>query len=366
MADKTLEQFEDLLLSGTPLLDVRAEVEFAEGHLPKATNIPILNNEERTLVGTCYKQKGQEAAIELGHKLVSGENKSAKMHAWKNWIQKNPDGVLYCFRGGLRSRITQAWLQECGFPLPKISGGYKSVRRFLLDQLQIHIQNLDFYLLRGPTGSGKTQLLEKIQMQHPIINLEDIAKHKGSAFGGILGQQPSQINFENELSIQLMRIQKKQWKHCWMESESRLIGHRAIPVSFFEKMQQAPKFLLEVSLDQRVENIFQEYILDQLQKIPQTDQKNYFASLQSSLQSLQKKLGLERYKTLAQVLSEAIQSSLQLEKHDPHKEWIRLLLVQYYDPQYQHFQSQHPEKILHKGSAEEFLQWVSNGAASSN
>lgn len=360
MDDISAHQFEDLFLNETPLLDVRAEIEFSEGHLPQATNLPILKTEERALVGTCYKQNGQDAAIALGHTLVSGDNKAAKLKAWITWVEQNPKGVLYCFRGGLRSRITQSWLLECGLSVPKITGGYKAVRRFFLEQLQEKTEAFDFYLLRGPTGSGKTQLLEKIHSHHPVVNLEQLARHKGSAFGGILGQQPSQINFENELSLQLMRLKKAEMNHCWMESESRLIGHRAIPAFFFEKMQQAPKFILEVPVDQRVENIFQEYILEQLQKLSLAQKQKYFEGLHGSLQSLQKKLGLERYKVLAQLLSEAIQASLQLENHDKHRAWIHLLLVQYYDPQYQHFQSQHPEKILHKGTPEEFLKWVSS------
>ena len=126
-----------LFLSQRPLLDVRAPVEFAEGAFPHASNLPLLTDEERHQVGIRYKQQGQDAAIELGYALVDAPSKAARIAAWASWARQHPEGVLYCFRGGLRSRLTQQMLaQEAGIIVPRVAGGYKAMRRFLLETMQ--------------------------------------------------------------------------------------------------------------------------------------------------------------------------------------------------------------------------------------
>jgi len=130
------QDYLSVLLLDTPLLDVRAPVEFAQGAFPGVTNIPLMNDEERHRVGLQYKQKGQDSAIELGHELVSGEIKQSRVAQWVEFARANPQGYLYCFRGGLRSRISQQWLAEAGIQYPRIIGGYKAMRSFLLESLE--------------------------------------------------------------------------------------------------------------------------------------------------------------------------------------------------------------------------------------
>src|SRR5690606_17471921 len=114
------DDYRALLLAATPLLDVRAPVEFAAGSIPGAQNVPILDNDERAAVGTAYKHEGQQAAITLGHRLVSGARKAARIARWQAFAAQHPDGYLYCFRGGLRSQTAQAWLREAGIELPLV------------------------------------------------------------------------------------------------------------------------------------------------------------------------------------------------------------------------------------------------------
>ena len=129
---ENLSDFRHIFLNDVPMMDVRAPIEFAQGAFPGVVNLPLMNNEERQKVGTCYKQRGQEAAIALGHSLVSGETKNGRIAAWAAFAKAHPKGVLYCFRGGLRSQITQQWLQsEAGMAYPRVIGGYKAMRTFL-------------------------------------------------------------------------------------------------------------------------------------------------------------------------------------------------------------------------------------------
>ena len=131
---ENLTDFRHIFLNDVPMMDVRAPVEFGQGAFPGVVNHPLMNDDERQQVGTCYKQKGQDAAIALGHQLVSGATKQQRIEAWAGFAQAQPQGVLYCFRGGLRSQIVQQWLKsEAGIDYPRVIGGYKALRSFLID-----------------------------------------------------------------------------------------------------------------------------------------------------------------------------------------------------------------------------------------
>ena len=125
-----------LFLDNIPLIDVRAEVEFSQGAFPSARNFPILNDEERRLVGICYKEDGPEAAEAYGFELVSGASREKRINQWLAFIKENPTAQLYCFRGGKRSQIATQWLSDAGKDVNRIAGGYKSLRRFLLNQFE--------------------------------------------------------------------------------------------------------------------------------------------------------------------------------------------------------------------------------------
>lgn len=158
-----ITDYRDIFLNDRPMMDTRAPIEFIKGAFPGVVNLPLMTDSERQRVGTCYKQQGQQAAIVLGHQLVSGEIKAERIQAWAEFAKTHPDGVLYCFRGGLRSQIVQQWLKdEAGIDYPRVGGGYKAMRSFLLDTVEQAVAQCDLVLLGGMTGTGKTEALAQL------------------------------------------------------------------------------------------------------------------------------------------------------------------------------------------------------------
>ncbi|HIE54665.1 MAG TPA: tRNA 2-selenouridine(34) synthase MnmH, partial [Chromatiaceae bacterium] len=189
-----ISDFRELFLQDRPLLDVRAPVEFADGAFPSARNLPLLTDRERHLIGIRYKESGQASATDLGRELIDGEPREQRVAHWKRFIEQHPQGALYCFRGGMRSRITQEWIYAAtGVAYPRVKGGYKALRRYLLEELDRSITRLQPLVVGGRTGAGKTILLK--QLDH-AIDLEGLAWHRGSAFGRHATPQPTQIDFE--------------------------------------------------------------------------------------------------------------------------------------------------------------------------
>ncbi|MEA1988710.1 MAG: rhodanese-like domain-containing protein, partial [Pseudomonadota bacterium] len=130
-----MDDFKSIVLNKTPLIDVRAPVEFLQGAFFTASNLPLMNDEERHKVGVCYKQNGNAAAVKLGHQLVNEKTRASRLESWAAFMDANPDALLYCFRGGMRSKISQQWLKECGREIVRLKGGYKAFRRYLIDYL---------------------------------------------------------------------------------------------------------------------------------------------------------------------------------------------------------------------------------------
>lgn len=336
-------------------IDVRSEGEFKQGHLPNALNAPILNDEERALIGLTYKQKGNAEAVRLGYEVVSGENKKAKMKIWKDILQKYPQAILTCFRGGQRSQITQAWLKEEGFDRPLIEGGYKVARQSLIDKIDDFQQQYQFILLSGPTGAGKTELLEEITKIWPTLFLEKYAEHRGSAFGGFGKEQPSQAVFENRLAWDLLKkekIVKSENLAPIMEDESRLIGRNTLPEMFFEKLRSSSVLWLDVTLEQRVENTFQEYIV----KAPASEE--LFNRYKVSLKKIEKRLGGLQYREILELLEKSESAWKSRGDLEENKNWIERLLVKYYDPLYFGSLERRNPPILFKGKPQDVLDFL--------
>ena len=165
MRDDTRDYL-NLFLNDIPMLDVRAPVEYTKGAFPGSTNIALINDDERHQIGICYKQQGQQAAIDLGNQLVSGVERERRIQAWQDWWQANPGGYLYCFRGGLRSQTTQAWLREAGIDAPLVTGGYKAMRRFLLDEAGFGIVPLSVF--------GPKDVVGWVRLSIGAVSLDDI------------------------------------------------------------------------------------------------------------------------------------------------------------------------------------------------
>lgn len=345
------QDYLSILLSDTPLLDVRAPMEFAQGAFPHAKNWPLMNDEERHHVGLTYKQKGQDQAIELGHELVSGDIKQARVAKWIEFAKSNPQGYLYCFRGGLRSRISQQWLAEAGIQYPRIIGGYKAMRTFLLESLEQNIDASSFVLVAGFTGCGKTEVMKELTA---AIDLEMLAHHRGSSFGKHATDQPVQIDFDNRLAIALLRLSTRGIKKIALEDESRLIGKCALPISMRDKMLVSPVVWVEESNESRVERILHDYVEDlgaQFERLlgPEAGFEAFAARLLESLKNLYKRLGGERHERLQNAMQQALDTQKKTGVIDAHRDWIRPLLTEYYDPMYEHQREGKASRIIFSG-----------------
>ncbi|MBD3610019.1 MAG: tRNA 2-selenouridine(34) synthase MnmH [Gammaproteobacteria bacterium] len=355
-----IDDYRSLFLNDTPLLDVRAPVEFNQGAFPFAENFPLMNDQERTDVGICYKQHGQDEAIKLGHKLVQGEVKSERVNHWQNFFTQYPHGILYCFRGGMRSKISQQWIYEhTGIVYPRVKGGYKAMRRFLIDELEASTQQIKPIILSGRTGSGKTIFLKKIKQQ---IDLEGLFHHRGSVFGKHVTPQPTQIDIENKLSIEMLKHLYQGQNHIVLEDESGNIGSRQIPENLFEKMKRSPVVQLDVGIEERINITFQEYIIEDL-----AEHQAYYGEeqgfeawaeqLHAAIDRIQRRLGGVRHKELKALLTRAIQQH-RSGNTEVHKDWINLLLTDYYDPMYDYQLSKKQDRLVFKGNNAEVLDYL--------
>ena len=342
-------------MGAQPLIDVRAPVEFALGHLPGAVNLPLLTDEERAAVGTTFKNKGQEVAVALGHHLVSGDVKENRVRKWLAYIEQNPSAVFYCFRGGLRSQITREWIRERGVERPLVIGGYKAARNFLIAELDRLVEANRFLVVAGPTGSGKTLFLQEARTFFSFLNLEALANHRGSAFGGFDEPQPTQINFENELALALMKVEStnRNKRPLLIEDESRMIGRCTVPAKLHKRILSSDFILIEENLEDRVESIFHEYVV-------QAKGLDVFERYKKALRAISKKLGGVRTKEIFLLLEDAEKSFLKTENTKNQLEWIEKLLVYYYDPLYSYSLKRREGKCLFKGSHIEALAFLKN------
>ncbi len=330
--------FTQLFLTDTPLMDTRAPVEFEKGAFPHTLNLPLMTDDERVQVGTCYKQQGQDAAIKLGHELVRGDIKQQRLEQWLAFARDNPDGYLYCFRGGMRSQIVQQWMRNAGCDYPRITGGYKALRRFLIDSQEQIIHDSQFCIVAGHTGCAKTDLLNTLDNS---IDLEGIANHRGSSFGRRPSGQPAPIDFENRLAIAFLRQHHaRPNQRILLEDESKLIGRCALPLQLRERMATAPIVRVTASLEQRVEHSFRNYILYKLQEWQEALGAEagftaFSADLTDSLLRTKKRLGGALYQEIDAVLQQAL---LEHQQGDDsvHRTWIEMMLSQYYDPMYEY------------------------------
>jgi tRNA 2-selenouridine synthase len=303
-----------------PVLDVRSPSEFEHAHIPGALSLPLFNDEERKVVGTAYKQQGKQPAIKIGlnyfgvkmRALVEQAEQMIPLTGNENlqsdWQADDAKTVLvHCWRGGMRSAGV-AWLLDLyGFKVFTLEGGYKAYRQWVLAQFE---KEYDIKILGGFTGSGKTDLLHQMEIEgQQIVDLEGLASHKGSAFGGIgLPPQPTQEMFENILGTQLF---KKQSDCFWLEDESQRIGKLHIPHPFWNTMRTKPVFFIDIPFDQRLGYILIDY--------GQCDKE----MMADSIDRIRKRLGPLETKTAMEHL------------RNDNREGCFAILLAYYDKYYQ-------------------------------
>lgn len=349
-----------LFLNDTPLMDVRAPVEFTKGSFPGAENAPLMNDEERHQVGICYKEKGQDEAIRLGHQLVAGSIKTQRIEAWKQFVSRHPEGYLFCFRGGLRSKLTQQWMKEAGIDYPLVQGGYKALRRFLIDSLENLVESDLFYIVSGRTGTGKTRVLK--QLPNPV-DLEDLANHRGSSFGRQVTPQPSQIDFENRLAVAMLKAHHLVGGPVYLEDESRLVGRCAIPDSLKERIAQAPLLVLERSLEDRIQIIREDYVENMSADYMSRDGEeagwlNFRNYLLEALERISKRLGGDRYSQLRGFMEQALAKQENTGSVNGHDAWIQPLLQNYYDPMYDYQLGKKQGEIHVHGGPNVLMEWA--------
>ena len=353
--------YREIFLNDLPLMDVRAPVEYTKGAFPNTVNLPLMNDSERQKVGTCYKEHGQDAAIELGHQLVRGKLKAERIEAWAAFARANPEGYLYCFRGGLRSQITQQWLkEEAGIEYPRIIGGYKALRNFLIETTEAAVGECDFVIVGGMTGTGKTEVLAQLDN---AVDLEKHANHRGSSFGKHATAQPGQIDFENLLAIDLLKKRARGLHSFVLEDESRLIGSCSLPLPLHQGMQEYPLVWLEDSVEGRVERILGDYVIDlsaEFVALHGAEQGliAFAERLQQSLRNIVKRLGGERYQRLAALMDAALAEQQRSGRVDLHRGWIEGLLGEYYDPMYAYQRESKAARIEFSGDQQAVVEYL--------
>jgi len=359
-----LDNFQTIFTADTPLLDVRSPIEFAKGSLPAAVNAPLMEDAEREAIGICYQQSGQAAAIRLGHELVSGAIKEARVARWKQFAETNPHGALFCFRGGLRSEITQQWLTEVGISYPRIKGGYKSIRQWLSQKTEAAVASTSLLLVGGQTGVAKTRLLNEGASGHPIpgsIDLEGLANHRGSAFGRRVTAQPTQIAFELALGVALVQQQSGNYRFLILEDEGRLIGRCALPPTLHATRGKADWVRVEASLTERVDHSYDNYILGNLQEHMNLGEPRAFEifseDLVDALERIRNRLGGKRHTVLHRIMQDALISHRQGDP-EQHKLWIEALLTDYYDPMYEHQMKQRALAPVFQGTRQEVTEFL--------
>lgn len=272
-----------------PVIDVRSPGEFNHAHIPGAFNLPLFSDEERAIVGTAYKQENREKAIKHGldffgpkmkkmvedvEGILSVRRAIADENGNKPELQyRKPNIVLlYCWRGGMRSGAVGWLLDLYGFKVYTLTGGYKKFRNYVLDTFKLPF---DLKILGGYTGSGKTEVIKELKRKGElVIDLEDLAKHKGSAFGNIgMPRQPTQEMFENILSRELRTLRYEPKSNdrnsisqliikrspIWLEDESQRIGLINLPNDLWYTIRTSPIYFLDIPFEERLKHLVEEY-----------------------------------------------------------------------------------------------------------
>lgn len=283
---RTVEEFLEET-AGIPVLDARSPSEYAHAHLPGASNLPLLFDEQRKKIGILYKQEGRDAAVKEGLSMIGPRMREMVEDA--EAIAPERRVGVYCARGGMRSQ-SLAWLLDlAGFDVVVLQGGYKAFRGWVLRSLKAP---WPLIVLGGMTGSGKTDILHELSaLGEQVLDLEGLGRHKGSAFGNLDGHpQPSTQQFENLIAMELRKMSKAQV--VWVEDESRMVGVCAIQEDFFQQMRAAPLFQIKVSDQARIERLVKDYGQCSME------------SLVAAIDRITKRLGGERAMQVKQLLKE--------------------------------------------------------------
>ena len=311
---QTIISLEEALKLDNPIfIDMRSPVEFADGRIPGAVNIPLFEDEERSQVGLVYRVDGPDEAKQLGLSLVSTKLPDIVKQIRGHYKNKRTV-IVYCWRGGMRSKAVVNVLDLMGIPARQLVGGYKNYRRHVLDALENFSSLPPVVVLCGSTGVGKTMLLDLLACRGvPVIDLEKLANHRGSVFGQVgLGRPATAHNFDTALLGELERLRSQ--PYIVVECESKRIGNVYLPKVLHEAMDKGRKILAKASVETRVSRLIDEYL-----DIYRDNQE----AIVASINMLKKRLGAAKTQKLLDAFAA-----------DQVREVVRSLLVDYYDPLY--------------------------------
>jgi len=301
-------------LESKVLVDIRSPHEFMEFHIPGAINLPLFEDEEKRLIGYVYRNRGLEEAKSLGEEIARGKLKEfyGKLKELKD---RYGNVIVYCWRGGMRSQGLCEAMSDMGLELLRLRGGYRAYREFILRDMERLLGGMTFLVLTGKTGVGKTKILRELRRRgYPVLDLEDLAKDRGSVFGSVgVRSKVSQKMFDSLIYEELRR-----WGRgfIFVEDESRRIGDLHIPDKLWEKKCRGIYIEIKTSLERRIENILEEY----------TSNEGWEEQARESLRRLRKYLGPQRFEYLTE----------RFEEKD-YREVVRFLIEEYYDKNYKQF-----------------------------
>lgn len=295
------------------IIDVRSPAEYAEDHIPGAISAPVLNDEQRTEVGTLYTQVSPFVAKKRGAALIA-RNIAQHLETLFSDKPKQWKPLVYCWRGGQRSGAMAHIMAQVGWPVGRLDGGYKSYRRQVLADLETLPDALQFRVVCGPTGSGKSRLLRVLHEKGAqVLDLEALAQHRGSLLGNLPGEpQPSQKMFDSRLWDALHRFDPE--RPVFVEAESRKIGLLNTPEALLKKMRGSDCLLIEAPVGARVQLLMEDY-------------KHFLSDPALLIQRLAPLLPLQGHQVLDHWKKLAEQGDW--------AELVENLLIQHYDPAYQ-------------------------------
>ncbi|MEZ0361335.1 MAG: tRNA 2-selenouridine(34) synthase MnmH [Hydrogenobacter sp.] len=306
-----IEAHELYNLEDKVLVDVRSPSEYNEFHIPGAINLPIFEDEEKKIIGFIYRTQGTQKAKDFGYSIA--QSKLARIFDSFRKLKDNHRYVIvYCWRGGMRSQELCKALSSAGIQVIRLKGGYRAYRQFILQDIQNRLRGVNFLVLTGKTGVGKSKILRLLKMEGlPVIDLEDLAQDRGSVFGKV-GKKTkvSQKMFDALLYESLRGIN---CDYAFIEDESRCVGNIHLPDVLWSKKEEGVFIELENSMENRVKNILEEY----------TKVEGWEEEVRQSLERIKKYLGESDYT-----------EALNMLKNKKYETLVKFLIETHYDRRY--------------------------------